>query len=152
MTFCAMKVLIVSDLTEWNEDTPRDVSRYILPSENTSLLFPRIYPDNDNKQLDFLLVVTSDPRHFDRRVAIRQTWGAVKNWEPQVKMSIIFLMGLSLQPQVCLFSRDLLGPMPVSVNLRVESVHFKSHFIDSSSPNILWLRVCGNITSGIQHY
>ena len=100
MTFCAMKVLIVSDLTEWQEDTPRDVTRYILPSENTSLLYPRIYPDNDNKQLDFLLVVTSDPSHFDRRVAIRQTWGAAKNWEPKVKMGLIFLMGISSQPQV----------------------------------------------------
>ena len=31
MTYCALKMIIVSDIQEWDENTPRDVSRYILP-------------------------------------------------------------------------------------------------------------------------
>jgi len=34
MTFCALKMIIVSDNHEWDENTPRDVSRYILPGLN----------------------------------------------------------------------------------------------------------------------
>jgi hypothetical protein len=40
LTFCTLKLVIVNDLEEWHEDTPRDAARYILPDENTTLIFP----------------------------------------------------------------------------------------------------------------
>ena len=36
------RLLIVDDLDGWPEETPRDVSDYIFPFENTTLIFPRI--------------------------------------------------------------------------------------------------------------
>ena len=36
MTYCALKMIIVSDIQEWDENTPRDVSRYILPGLSIS--------------------------------------------------------------------------------------------------------------------
>ena len=100
MTFCAMKVIIVDDLQDWGQETPRDVSRYILPAENSTILSPQL-PD---QKVDFLLVVTSDPRHVARRDAIRRTWGSSQNEDSPLKLATIFLMGLSSDPQVRVFS------------------------------------------------
>jgi hypothetical protein len=103
MTFCAMKVIIVDDIQEWTIDTPRDVGRYISPSENTTVLYPRIIEEKFKKKLDFLIVVTSDPGHVVRRDAIRQTWGSSHNQDSTLSIGLVFLMGLTLNPQVILF-------------------------------------------------
>ena len=100
MTFCAMKVIIVEDIQEWTIHTPRDVSLYISPSENTTVLYPRIMAQKFKKKLDFLIVVTSDPSHFERREAIRQTWGSSHNQDSPLRIGLIFLMGLTLNAQV----------------------------------------------------
>ena len=36
-TFCALKLIIISDIDEWAQETPRDVSQYILPKMSTLL-------------------------------------------------------------------------------------------------------------------
>ena len=100
MTFCAMKTIIVDDLEDWGQETPRDVSRYIFPAENSTIVYPRILQQKFKKKLDFLLVVTSDPRHSARRDAIRRTWGSSHNQDSPLRMGVIFLMGVSPDPQV----------------------------------------------------
>jgi len=40
VTFCTLKLIIVNDIEQWHENTPRDVARYILPDQNTTIIFP----------------------------------------------------------------------------------------------------------------
>ncbi len=40
LTFCTLKLIIVNDIEQWQEDTPRDAARYILPDQNTTIIFP----------------------------------------------------------------------------------------------------------------
>lgn len=98
-TFLAIKLLIVEELPDWTHETPRDVSLYIFPTENSTLIYPYKLDKYLQSHLDLLILVTSDPTKMDRRNAIRQTWGKVDN-TLGVKMSLVFLMGLTRDPKV----------------------------------------------------
>jgi hypothetical protein len=67
------------------------------------VLYPRIIEEKFKKKLDFLIVVTSAPGHVVRRDAIRQTWGSSHNQDSTLSIGLVFLMGLTLNPQVILF-------------------------------------------------
>ena len=97
-TFCALKLIIVDQTREWKEETPRDIGRYILPQENTTILFPRKLHCCSRDDLQFLFVVCSDPKMTDRRDAIRQTWG--EDQTHGIRTGLIFLMGLTRDPKV----------------------------------------------------
>ena len=95
--YFSLKFLIVDDMQDWSLETPRDVSLYISPYDNTTIIYPRSLEAFSRTQLDMLLVVTSDPLKSERRNAIRQTWGK----DPKdIKLGVIFLMGLTRNPEV----------------------------------------------------
>ena len=98
-TFLAIKLLIVEELPDWTHETPRDVALYIFPTENSTLIYPQKLEKYSQSHLDLLILVTSDPTKIERRNAIRQTWGKLENGLG-VKMSLVFLMGLSRNPKV----------------------------------------------------
>jgi hypothetical protein len=50
--------------------------------------------------LDFLCIVTSGPKKFEHRNAIRNTWGQVMMKQTDVKMKVIFLIGLTHNQEV----------------------------------------------------
>jgi hypothetical protein len=99
LTYLVIKLIIVEELPDWTHETPRDVSLYIFPTENSTLIHPQKLEKYFENHLDMLLMVTSDPARVDRRNAIRQTWGKVEN-NNDVKMSVIFIVGLSRDPEV----------------------------------------------------
>ncbi len=76
----------------------RDVNQYILASKNTTIHYPRKLFNSCNKRVDFLLIVSSDPSKFDRREAIRDTWGRDNQYG--LSLVLVFLMGLSRDPEV----------------------------------------------------
>jgi len=82
----------------WTQEMSRDVSQYILPSKNTTIHYPRKLHNNFHKHVDFLLIVSSDPSKFDRREAIRETWGRDNHYG--LRLGLVFLMGLSSDPEV----------------------------------------------------
>ena len=98
LTFAALKVLIVDDMEEWTEKTPRHVSLYILPEENTTIIYPRKLHGYVHQYLDILILVASDPGKSERREAIRATWGKGENHG--IKIGLVFLLGLTRNPQV----------------------------------------------------
>ena len=73
-TFCALKLIIISDIDEWAQETPRDVSQYILPKENTTIIYPQKLLSQECSTMDFLIMVLSSPNNLERRNAIRHTW------------------------------------------------------------------------------
>ena len=99
LAYVTIRLLIVDELQDWTHETPRDVSLYIFPSENSTLIYPQKLEKYSQSHLDVLVLVTSDPTRLDRRNAIRKTWGKLDN-SLGVKMSLVFLMGLSANPQV----------------------------------------------------
>ena len=101
MTLVTLKVLIVNDIDEWTEETPRDVSLYILPQENTTLIYPRKLQSYANQYLDILILVASDPTKSTRRNAIRATWGKGENHG--IKIGLVFILGLTRNTQVIKF-------------------------------------------------
>ena len=92
-TFLALQLLVVDNLDGWPEDTERDVAKYILPDENTTLIFPEVLKKSPNRKLDVLLIVSSDPRRSDRRDSIRRTWGLDQS--TGLKTGLVFLVGLT---------------------------------------------------------
>jgi hypothetical protein len=68
-----LQLLVVDTLDGWPESTLRDVGSYILPRQNTTVVYPRVMKRFRN--LDVLMIVSSDPGRPDRREAIRKTWG-----------------------------------------------------------------------------
>ena len=98
ITFYLLKVIIIQDIIGWNETTPRDVSQYILPSQNTTIIFPQTLSESEDRKLNFLFVVTSGPSNFERRNAIRETWGS--NNKSGLKTILVFLMGLTTDSMV----------------------------------------------------
>ena len=98
MTFYLLKVIIIQDIIGWNEETPRDVSQYILPSQNTTIIFPQTLSESEDRKLNFLFVVTSGPSNFERRNAIRETWGSDN--KSGLKTILVFLMGLTTDSMV----------------------------------------------------
>lgn len=97
LMYFSLKFLIVEDMQEWSPETPRDVSLYIFPSENTTIIYPRKLDEFARTRLDMLLIVTTDPAKSERRNAIRQTWGKDQK---DMKLAIIFLVGLTRKPEV----------------------------------------------------
>ena len=98
MTFYLLKVIIIQDIIGWNEETTRDVSQYILPSQNTTIIFPRTLSESEDRKLNFLFVVTSGPSNFERRNAIRETWGSEN--KSGLQTILVFLMGLTTDTMV----------------------------------------------------
>ncbi len=50
--------------------------------------------------LDFLCIVTSGPKNFEHRNAIRNTWGQVMMKQTDMKMKVIFLIGITSSHEV----------------------------------------------------
>ena len=98
ITFYLLKVIIIQDIIGWNEETPRDVSLYIFPSQNTTIIFPQTLSESEDRKLNFLFVVTSGPSNFERRNAIRETWGSDN--KSGLKTILVFLMGLTTDSMV----------------------------------------------------
>ena len=98
ITFYLLKVIIIQDIIGWNEETPRDVSLYIFPSQNTTIIFPQTLSESEDRKLNFLFVVTSGPINFERRNAIRETWGSDN--KSGLKTILVFLMGLTTDSMV----------------------------------------------------
>jgi hypothetical protein len=91
-------VIILEENEAWTQEMSRDVSQYILPTKNTTIHYPRKLYNNFHKHVDFLLIVSSDPSKFDRREAIRETWGRDNHYG--LRLGLVFLMGLSSDPEV----------------------------------------------------
>ena len=73
-TVCALKLIVISDIDEWAEETSRDVAQYILPEENTTIIYPETLKKAECSKMDFLIMVLSGPNNVERRNAIRNTW------------------------------------------------------------------------------
>ena len=97
-TFITLQLLVVDSLDGWPEDTDRDVAKYILPNENTTIILPKILNSFSDNKIDVLLIVSSDPRRPDRREAIRRTWG--RDQSTSLKTGLIFLTGISRNASV----------------------------------------------------
>ena len=82
-----------TDIEEWDPDTPRDVGRYILPNATTTIVFPRNL--EKHKSYDILMMVASDPRNYEKRIAIRRTWGRDQNRNGNFVLGLVFLVGLT---------------------------------------------------------
>ena len=92
ITFVALQFIVIDTLEGWPKETEQDVAKYILPDENTTIIFPKLLKKSSNKRLDILIIVSSDPQRSDRRDSIRRTWGHDQN--SGLKTSLIFLVGL----------------------------------------------------------
>ena len=57
-TFFVLQVLIVDDIEDWSPNTSRDVSSYILPKENTTIIYPKILKQILKQKLDILIIVS----------------------------------------------------------------------------------------------
>jgi hypothetical protein len=57
-TFFALQVLIVDENRDWSPDTSQDVSKYIFPKENTTIIYPEILKKVLKQKLDILLIVS----------------------------------------------------------------------------------------------
>jgi len=47
----------VDELDGWPDDTPRDVSKYIFPFENTTLIFPRILSQIESENTKLVTIL-----------------------------------------------------------------------------------------------
>jgi hypothetical protein len=99
-TFLLLHILINDTVKDWDESTPRDVGRYIQPDRNTTLIFPSKLRPNVISPFDFVIFVTSDPKNIERRNAIRQSWGSVENQVSDLRTCVVFLLGITKDPQV----------------------------------------------------
>ncbi|XP_031348380.1 beta-1,3-galactosyltransferase 1-like isoform X2 [Photinus pyralis] len=71
----------------WTKTTSRDASHYVNPAYSTLLMKPRhLCPS----QTYLMIIVCSSPPNFDQRIAVRETWGLLKNTS-ETKM--YFLLG-----------------------------------------------------------
>ena len=116
-TFCALKMIIVDETKEWHEDTPREVAPYILPYQNTTILFPRKLECCSKDELQVLYVVCSDPKMSERRNGIRATWG--EDARHGIKTGLIFLMGLTRDAKVTSLNRHII----LTQNINFEIFH-----------------------------
>jgi hypothetical protein len=95
----AIQLIIVNDIEDWNRNSPRDASRYILPLKNTTIILPRKLKDHDDS-LDILLVVTSEPKNTEQRQSIRNHWKIGQKEIKSFNFTLIFLLGLTRDSQV----------------------------------------------------
>lgn len=70
--------------------TQRDLTRFVLPDNNTNLLLPRL---QCNDSLFVVIIVCSSVPNFDSRLAIRSTWGQYASRVQNVQL--FFLLGKS---------------------------------------------------------
>ncbi|XP_043198205.1 beta-1,3-galactosyltransferase 1-like [Amphibalanus amphitrite] len=77
-------------LFDWGPTVDRNVSHYVRPGRNTTLLAPRRHAVDSCRPL-LLIVVMSAIRSFQARDAIRQTWGARDALPADVRLH--FLVG-----------------------------------------------------------
>ena len=57
-TVCALKLIVISDIDEWAEETSRDVAQYILPEENTTIIYPETLKKADKVYYLFMKLKT----------------------------------------------------------------------------------------------
>ena len=100
LTILILKLSIVEDVEGWEENTSRDVGQYILPNENTTIIYPTQLSPHTFSEYDIVIFVTSNPKNFNQRNAIRQTWGAVNNQDSDLRICVTFLLGLTTNPEV----------------------------------------------------
>lgn len=84
--FNNIKVYNIREIAGWTKNTSREISTYILPDENTTLIEP-IEFCKTSTPIFLLIVVCSSPFNFEARETIRQTWGntSVFNYESMFK-------------------------------------------------------------------
>lgn len=76
------------------ENQIRNVKTLIQPNQNTIRLVPRSSCNDRKKKLVLLIVVSSALENFERRTAIRETWGKDR-FPLDLKYQLTFLIGKS---------------------------------------------------------
>jgi len=100
LTILVLKITVIQNLDGWDENTSRNVAGYILPEENTTLIYPSQLSPDAFSEYDIVIFVMSAPKNAEQRNAIRQTWGSVNKQDSDLRMCLTFLMGLTTNNEV----------------------------------------------------